>query len=123
MGAGFLRFERTGAYCEGILYAANRSGPWLDYQDHSGLPGDLPPVVGRLGIEGNPEWANGSTSWFIVFIGLYQLLFLHHSMAEVRLISVFINPSTMEEAKRASAIVSDFTTASAQARAKWNRKM
>ena len=90
MGAGFLRFERTGAYCEGILYAANRSGPWLDYQDHSGLPGDLPPVVGRLGIEGNPEWANGSTSWFIVFIGLYQLLFLHHSMAEVRLISVLI---------------------------------
>ena len=90
MGAGFLRFERKGAFCEGILYVANRSGPWLDYQNHSGLqlPGELQPIAGNRGIEGNPEWASGSTAWFIVFLGLYQLLFLHHSMSTVRFVSV-----------------------------------
>ena len=85
-----LRIERTGGFCESILYAANRSGPWLDYQNHSGLPGEFPPVVGTAGIEGHPEWASGATALCFVFVGLYQLLFLHHSMAEVRLISVFI---------------------------------
>ena len=90
MGAGFLRTERTGGFCESILYVADRTGPWLDYQNHSGLPGEFAPVVGGLGIEGNPEWASGSTAWFVVFLGLYQLLFLHHSMSTVRLLSVLI---------------------------------
>ena len=46
-------------------------------QNHSGLPGEFRPLWAGSASKVNQSGRAAPTAWFVVFLGLYQLLFLH----------------------------------------------
>ena len=92
----FLDAGYVGDFCESLLYLHDTNGPWPDSKPFAG---------GYAGVPGQKEWVSAITvslsrmviclftlslsqAWAMIFLGLYQLLFMAQPSLTLKLVQV-----------------------------------